>query len=363
MRMSEDPFVENCWYVAAWASDIEEGDKFKRVLLEKPVVIFKGESGRYIALEDRCCHRGAPLALGRIEGDCLRCMYHGMKFDHNGICVEIPGQDKISDVHRVHSYPIEERGGLLWIWMGDPALADQEEILDFPYLSDPEWKGHTERSYLHYDANWMLIVDNLADFSHLAFVHTNTLGGSEDYASESKETVYKLEDGFRMERWHLRSAPAPFHKNVFPNGPDPVDRINDVTIRIPGVMFMETSFGPVGWDPEGDREGVIKYANCQFMTPETRSTTHFFWDYLHNYDSNIEDISASLKESLVAGFMEDKIFIEEQQKYLTQFGRFQPRGLASDRALAHYRNVWNKRLEAERLAYPQNNSPVKNAIL
>ena len=47
---------------------------------------------------------------------------------------------------------------------GNPALADQEDILDFPYLSDPEWKGTYWCSYLHYDANWMLIVDNLADF-------------------------------------------------------------------------------------------------------------------------------------------------------------------------------------------------------
>ena len=65
---------------------------------------------------------------------------------------------------------------------GDPKLADPSDIHDYGPLSDPAWKGFEKEAYLHYEANWMLIADNLADFSHLAFVHTNTLGGSEDYA-------------------------------------------------------------------------------------------------------------------------------------------------------------------------------------
>ena len=84
------------------------------------------------------------------------------------------GQAKISPNHRVRSYPLVDRGGMLWIWMGQPEQARVEDIPHFEPLEDPDWCGLPKRCYLHYDANWMLIVDNLADFSHLAFVHTNT---------------------------------------------------------------------------------------------------------------------------------------------------------------------------------------------
>ena len=86
-------FLWNCWYAAAWDYEVNKVGKLARTLLEKPIVMYRGESGQYIALDDRCCHRAAPLSLGRIEGDCIRCMYHGMKYGPDGICVEIPGQD------------------------------------------------------------------------------------------------------------------------------------------------------------------------------------------------------------------------------------------------------------------------------
>ena len=96
MRSADDWFLYNCWYAAAWTSEIEDGQPLARTYLEKPIVIYRGEDGQYVALDNRCCHRSAPLAMGRIEGNCIRCMYHGMKYDASGQCVEIPGQAKIS---------------------------------------------------------------------------------------------------------------------------------------------------------------------------------------------------------------------------------------------------------------------------
>ena len=364
MSESPYPFLHNCWYAASWTNEIPPGEKLARMFLERPVVIFRGESGRYIALDDRCCHRGAPLSLGRIEGDCLRCMYHGLKYNSDGVCIEIPGQDLISNQHRVHSYPLEERGGLLWIWMGDPELADPDLIHHFPYLSDPNWAGLDRPAYIHYEANWLLIVDNLADFSHLAFVHTNTLGGSEDYAFNTEQEVERLDNGFSFVRWHKKSAPPPYHQRAYPEGPDKVDRCNSVTMYIPGIFFMETTFAPVGWNPdENVMDGVVQYKNCQYMTPETRRTTHFFWDYLRSYKQDDTAITQSLHDGLLAGFMEDKIFIEEQQKYLELNQPFQSRGLVADRAFAHFRNIWGKRLKEESQQYPLQPTKSKNPIL
>ena len=206
-------FLMNCWYVAAWDHELIDGKLLARTILGKPVLLYKGESGRVVALDNRCCHRGAKLSNGRMEGDDVRCMYHGLKFDPSGKCIQIPGQDNIPPKLGVRSYPVVERQHLIWIWMGEAAKADPSKILDFTYLRDPAWRGKPD--YMHYDANYLLIVDNLSDFAHLAFVHTKTLGGSEEYAFKSKPTaIERLPDGFRVERWHMDADAPPFHRKV-----------------------------------------------------------------------------------------------------------------------------------------------------
>ena len=363
-KTANEMFLWNCWYAAAWDNEVDNAGKLARTFLEKPVVIYRGESGQYIALDDRCCHRAAPLSLGRIEGDCIRCMYHGMKYNADGVCIEIPGQDRIGSTHKVRKYPLVEKGHLLWIWMGDPALANPNDIHDYEPLSNSRWAGLPQQAYLHYDANWLLIVDNLADFSHLAFVHTNTLGGSEDYAFSTKQEIDALDNGFEFVRWHRNSAPPPYHRKVSPEGERPVDRRNHVKMFVPGIFFMETAFAPLGWDPDSDdREGVRQYRNCQYMTPETRGTTHFFWNYLRDFREGDADVSISLRDSLLDGFMEDKVLIEAQQKLLEIGDPFQPRFLQADGAFSHFRQTWQRLIAAERKAYSPDNKPVRNQIL
>lgn len=365
MKSAHEMFLYNCWYAAAWDHEVRAGKTLARTFLEKPVVIFRGESASYVALDDRCCHRAAPLSKGRIEGDCLRCMYHGMKYSADGRCVEIPGQDRISDTHRVHSFPIADKGGLLWIWMGDPSLADESLIHDYAPLADSAWAGLPEPAYLHYDANWMLIVDNLADFSHLAFVHTNTLGGSEEYAYKTNsQPVDEVEGGFGFERWHRDAAPPPYHARVSPEGEARVDRCNTVKMLIPGIFFMETMFTPAGIDADDEgNDRVRRYRNCQYMTPETRSTSHFFWNYLRDYAHDDLSISASLQASLLEGFMEDKVLIEGQQKLLEIDDPFQPRVLAADNLFMHFRQELESRIAEERKSWPPEEKPIRNAVL
>jgi vanillate O-demethylase monooxygenase subunit len=231
--------------------------------------------------------------------------------------------------------------------MGEAAKADPALIAELPYLGDPAWKGIP--AYLHYDASYLLIVDNLSDFSHLAFVHTKTLGGSEEYAYVSKPTaIERLERGFRVERWHLNSDAPPFHKKVIPDKNVKVDRRNIATMLVPGIFTMETLFAPVEQGaPQGNVAGARQYRNCQFMTPETERSTHFFWSYLNNYEGDDSTISRSLLNSLIEGFMEDKAIIERQQRTLEEDPSFQMLGILADAPLAHFRRVLGKLIEAE----------------
>ena len=207
----------------------------------------------------------------------------------------------------------------------------------------------------------MLIVDNLADFTHVAFVHTNTLGGSESYAYESvPDEVETLDQGLAIKRWHKNSGPPPFHKRVIPEieHSAKLDRLNDIEMFLPGVFLMKTLFEPAAassTEPVGKRR---EYRNCQYMTPETWNTTHFFWNYLHNFDLDNPTTTESLKDSLLEGFMEDKVFIEEQQKLLEVSPDFVPRGISGDKALTVFRNKWQSALQGEQSNHIEETQPI-----
>ncbi len=340
-------FLTNCWYVAAWDHELIEGKLMARTILEQAILFYKGDSGKAVALDNRCCHRGAKLSNGRLEGDDVRCMYHGLKFAPSGKCIQIPGQDNIPPKLGVRSYPVVERDHLIWIWMGDPAKADPSKIVDIPYLRDPAWRGVPD--YMHYNANYLLIVDNLSDFSHLAFVHTKTLGGSEEYAFKTKPVaIERLEDGFRVERWHMGANPPPFHRKVVKDD-KAIDRRNIGRMYVPGIFFLESLFAPAGQGAEkGNFAGAKQYRNCQFFTPETRRSTHFFWNYLHDYDLHNPTIERSLHDSMVQGFLEDKFIIEGQQEVLDADPDFRMNGIIADAPLAHFRRTLGKLIDAER---------------
>jgi phenylpropionate dioxygenase-like ring-hydroxylating dioxygenase large terminal subunit len=340
-------FLKNCWYVAALDQELIDGKLLARTLLGEHVLLYRGAGGSVFAMNDRCPHRGALLSRGRLEGDGVRCMYHGIKYDGSGKCVQIPGQDMIPPKLKVRIYPVVERHHFVWVWMGDPAQADPALIVDLPYLSEPAWKGIP--AYLHYDASYLLIVDNLSDFSHLAFVHTKTLGGSEEYAFVSKPTVVERQErGFRVERWHLNSDPPPFHRKVIRDKEVKVDRRNIATMLVPGIFTMETLFAAAGQGAQsGNVAGAKEYRNCQFMTPETERTTHFFWNYLNNFEGEDSTISMSLLGSLIEGFMEDKAIIERQQRTLEEDPSFRMLAILADAPLAHFRRVLEKLIDSE----------------
>ncbi len=167
-------FLRNGWYVAAWDHEVTRQNMLRRTLLGEPVVFYRTEDGRPVALEDRCCHRHAPLSRGRLVGNAVECPYHGFTYDPSGACIAIPGQAAIPPGARVRSFPVVERYHWIWIWMGDAALANPDTIEDFHWMDDPQWRFAGER--LELPGNYVLLVENLLDLSHLSFVHPTTLG-------------------------------------------------------------------------------------------------------------------------------------------------------------------------------------------
>jgi len=132
-------FLKNAWYVGAWDTEVGRQNLLRRTLLNEPVVFYRTEDGTPVALEDKCAHRHAPLSEGKLVGDMIQCPYHGLEYNADGDCVRVPGQSNVPPGCRVRSYPVVERNHWIWLWMGDPALANPDDIEDFHWMDAPGW--------------------------------------------------------------------------------------------------------------------------------------------------------------------------------------------------------------------------------
>ena len=192
-------FVRNSWYVAAWSDELRE-TPLGLVLLCDPIVLFRSSDGAPIALEDRCVHRRVPLSMGTICGDRIQCTYHGFVYDRTGACVKIPGQSSIPAEARIRSYPVVERHGCIFVWMGNPQKADDALIPKFGTLRKPGY-GVTKK-HVRLETHYQLIIDNLLDLSHLAYLHASSVGQAE-LAELAKVNTEIEGDIVRVSRWTL----------------------------------------------------------------------------------------------------------------------------------------------------------------
>ena len=120
-------FLKNCWYAIGWSGDVGRG-LLARTVCTQRIVMFRTADGRAHALEDRCCHRHLPLSMGKVVGDHLQCGYHGLEFDGHGRCRNVPGQTAIPPGAGVRSFPLVERYGLLWVWLGTAEKATRPKF-------------------------------------------------------------------------------------------------------------------------------------------------------------------------------------------------------------------------------------------
>ena len=312
-------YVRNCWYVAAWDYELKPGELISRTILGEPIAVYRAGDGGLVAMADRCCHRFAPLSLGRIEGDDLRCMYHGLKFDRRGRCVEIPGQDMIPQTACVRTYPAVQKHSWIWIWMGDEARADEALIPAAVGLEEPRW---TLRSgHLDYDANYLLINDNLTDFTHLSYVHRNSFGASEVFA-HTRPTVERLDRGVRIWRWMsggLREdAPTRAHRRG--DG----DNWQTYDFLAPGVLLMHTAVCPYGTAERfGGRppdlsqvEVISENFTSQAVTPMTDRTSRYFFSWGPSSGEGSDALAEAMMQVANLAFGEDKVMIEAQQRVI-----------------------------------------------
>ena len=306
-------WVRNAWYVAAWTHELEAGRIQARTIADQPLALYRTSDGTIVAFEDRCCHRFAPLTMGRLEGDNLRCMYHGLKFAPDGRCIEIPGQPRIPQSAAVRRYPTAVVGSWVWVWMGEVAAADPATIPPSVALDDPAYR--LKSGQIDYAAHYLLIDDNLLDLSHLTFVHENTLGLDMPQWADSRPRVVPLARGLRMQRWLRNHSPRGFMKKLG----ERLDVWNSYDFLFPGVFLQRTGFYPLGTaEAAGGREPeappLFHRLDEQVVTPVSDRASRYFYAA----GARVGDIDPDRLDRLFAvtetAFQEDKAIIEAQQK-------------------------------------------------
>jgi phenylpropionate dioxygenase-like ring-hydroxylating dioxygenase large terminal subunit len=339
--------VRNCWYVAGWDAELPAEGMFALTIINEPILLYRTSRGDIVALEDRCCHRQAPLSLGRREGDDIRCMYHGLKFDRSGRCVEIPGQTTIPPRARVKRYAVTARHSWIWVWMGDESTADEALIPPTVGLEDPAYSLRWGR--LDYQANHLLIHENLCDFSHIAYVHENSFGGGDDQIAKTRPRITTLARGIRVERWSL-NAPGRDSFGV----PAGLDRWLRYDYLVPGVLLMRSENHPVGTAARFDNgepksEPVHANFTSQAVTALTADTSRYFfsWGPRASEAAANPELPNIMLELASRAFEEDRRIIEAQQRNLKLRADPDPLIIGHDRGPSLFRAVMDRLIEAE----------------
>lgn len=338
-----DTYLRNCWYVAAFGSELGDSAILARRVLGMPLLLYRTADGDIAALYDQCPHRLVPLSLGGRVGDAIRCGYHGMVFGAGGRCSHIPGQTLIAPAARVRTFPAIERHGHIWLWPGDPALADPHAIPHLPWAECAGWDA--VQGYLHIAADYRLLSDNLLDLSHESYVHEGTIGNrtAETIADYPAKVSIAAKTVVQAEREMLDIEPPPWFARVMGNS-DRIDRWQTAIWAAPAINITDTAVAPAGAGRAGAAVGRILH----LLTPETPRSTHYFWSVNRNYAIGDNAMSAAVRQAICDTFEEDRTVLERQQDRIDETGLPVPQlALKVDDAPLRARRLLADRLRRE----------------
>ncbi|MDT2007352.1 aromatic ring-hydroxylating dioxygenase subunit alpha [Rhodococcus opacus] len=345
----------NTWYAAAWGREVTDAAILSRTVAGKPLALYRTAAGRPVAVADACWHRLAPLSMGKLVGtDEIQCPYHGLRFNSAGRCTFMPAQQTINPSAMIASYPVVERHRFVWVWLGDPLLADPSTIPDMFQMDSPEWAGDGDT--IAVDANYQLVVDNLMDLTHEEFVHTSSIG--QDELSGSDFVVTHDDRTVTMTRWMLGvDAPAFLLGNMrdrFPGFDEKVDRWQIIEFQAPSTIRIDVGVAKAGTGaPQGDRSQGINGFVMNTITPATDRTAHYFWAFMRNWNLDDPQITARTRDGVRRVFGEDEAMLTAQQRAIDANPDYQFYNLNIDAGGMWTRRLIQRMLEAEQqLASP-----------
>ncbi len=302
-------FLQNAWYVAVQSGEIINDTLLPLTLMGEKLVLYRDNTGKAVALENACPHRKLPLSMGKLVGGAIQCGYHGLTFDALGQCVNAPTQGIIPDNAFVRSYPVVEKYGLIWIWMGNPTLADETKILDIKDYDNPDW-GLTEGGMLECRCHYLYLLDNLLDPSHVAWVHKTSFAS--DGTEDVPLVIENTEAGVVVSRWINSIDPPPYYAELLPFS-GKVDRLQYYEAVMPSVAINMSTYVRTGFGGNSDEnlpEDSYRMWSYHFITPIDAHSTRYHWFQHYNTNTSDEFVRQKLNEGARTAFEEDRVILE-----------------------------------------------------
>ena len=340
-------FVHNAWYAAGFSAEFN-GELVSRRFLDEPIVMYRTTTGAVVALADRCAHRGFPLSRGARQGEGIRCGYHGFEYAPDGRCSGIPSQEKVPPAIRVRSYPILERAGVVWIWMGEAALADELMLPDLAEL------GFAHQRYLmavggtkRFDCRYQLVHENLLDLSHVNFLHQGTIGTP--HIVNTPLTTTTSGNVVEAVRTVLNDEATPFHERALGAKIGHMDRTTRSVFFAPSSHVTHIRMVAPGTDAQFGEPGYYgEMRNAHLVTPIDRYTTLYFWTTSRT--ANLDDATtAFMIDSIRQIFEQDAEALEYQEERIREEGRFQEFSCRADAAALKARRLMTDLMRREQI--------------
>ncbi|MEJ8849826.1 aromatic ring-hydroxylating dioxygenase subunit alpha [Variovorax rhizosphaerae] len=316
-------FPLNAWYAAAYDVEVKHA-LLPRTVCNQKLVLYRQSGGEVAALEDACWHRLLPLSMGRLEGDEVVCGYHGLAYNSQGRCTFMPSQETLNPSACVRAYPVVEKHRFVWIWPGDPAKADPALVPDMHWNDDPEWAG--DGKMIRVACDYRLVVDNLMDLTHEAFVHGSSIGNRA--VAEAPFVATHGDRSATVTRWMEDIDAPPFWAGQIRHARDYVGKVDrwqiirfegPCTVNIDvGVAEAGTGAVPKGQGEKGDRSRGVNGYVLNTITPETDKTCLYFWAFARNYCTGEQRLTHELREGVANIFREDEHVLEAQQRAIDE---------------------------------------------
>jgi vanillate O-demethylase monooxygenase subunit len=339
-------FPLNAWYAAAYDVEVKSALLGRTVCGEK-IVMFRRLDGSVAALEDACWHRLLPLSRGTLIDDQVRCGYHGLVFDGDGRCTHMPSQETINPSACVRAFPVVQKHRFVWVWPGDPTLADVTKVPDLHWNDDPAWAG--DGQLITVKCDYRLVLDNLMDLTHETFVHGSSIG-----QAALAEAPFVATHGDRtatVTRWMEGIDAPPFWAGQIRHAKGyqgPVDRWQIIRFEAPCTIAIDVGVAPAGSGAKaGDRsQGVNGYV-LNTITPETETSCHYFWAFARDYALGEQRLTHDLREGVARIFREDELILEAQQQAIDEHPGYTFYNLNIDAGSMWARKLIDKMVAAE----------------
>ncbi|WP_185999482.1 Rieske 2Fe-2S domain-containing protein [Novosphingobium lindaniclasticum] len=267
---TQEPYPRNQWWVAAYSDEVGH-DLLARDILGEPVILYRTRAGEVVAVAGICPHRAFPLAKGRLVGDALQCGYHGFEYGPDGSCLRAPSQSGVPTKSALRRYPVEEMGGLIWIWTGAADKADPALLPDLGAIGLGRGDWAVEQHPLAtVEARYTLLIENLLDLSHVTFIHDKTIPGGEKVVA-IPVSVIETPESITVQRRGENMPLNPLLAVQFPDQKGPVHQHFDAEylgpclIRTGGAMIDAQSGAPLG---------IQNYLHI--ITPASPTRLHYF---------------------------------------------------------------------------------------